>query len=233
MRHPILRPTSSQEAAGSLNSQAQCRAPPQSHSPNNEGGGFALDHSIHRDRPPQCTYSKGSSPRSPGRPKDSTPGAHLGCHLGSRHEMPHPKTHQVSVKFVFFLRFILFLLERLIYREERQRGRSSIQLFTLQATALVDTMVVQSQEPLPSLPLCSRAQRGCAVVRVRALHARYPIWAPVLFRQPCFPSSSLPVAQESSGGRPKALGPCTHLGDLEEAPSFGPAYHRPLCSLGE
>ena len=122
MRHPILRPTSSQEAAGSLNSQAQCRAPPQSHSPNNEGGGFALDHSIHRDRPPQCTYSKGSSPRSPGRPKDSTPGAHLGCHLGSTHEMPHPKTHQVSVKFVFFFKiYFIFIGKADIQRGETER----------------------------------------------------------------------------------------------------------------
>ena len=41
--------------------------------------------------------------------------------------------------------------------------------------------------------------------------------------QPRFPSSSLPVAWESSGGRPKALGTCTHVGDPEEAPGFGPA----------
>ena len=33
-------------------------------------------------------------------------------------------------------------------------------------------------------------------------------------RQPRFPSSSLPVAPESSRGRPKALGPCTHFGTL-------------------
>ena len=33
-----------------------------------------------------------------------------------------------------------------------------------------------------------------------------------------FPSSSLPVVWEGSQGRPKALGPCFHVGDLEEAP---------------
>ena len=33
-----------------------------------------------------------------------------------------------------------------------------------------------------------------------------------------FPSSSLLVAWESSQGQPKALGPYTWLGDLEEAP---------------
>ena len=27
--------------------------------------------------------------------------------------------------------------------------------------------------------------------------------------------------REGSGGRPKALGPCTHVGDLEESPGFG------------
>ena len=32
-----------------------------------------------------------------------------------------------------------------------------------------------------------------------------------------FSSSSLPVAWESSGGRPKALGPCTRVGDLDKA----------------
>ena len=51
------------------------------------------------------------------------------------------------------------------------------------------------------------AQRGGTVVKVLTLHTRDPIWAPVLSRQPCFPSSSLPVARESSRGRPKALGP--------------------------
>ena len=45
------------------------------------------------------------------------------------------------------------------------------------------------------------------VVKVLALHAWDPIWAPVLSRQPRFPSSSLPVARESFGtlhprGRP-------------------------------
>ena len=59
------------------------------------------------------------------------------------------------------------------------------------------------------------------VVKVLALHARDPIWAPVLSQQPHFASSSLPVARESSRGRPKALGPCTHVGDPEEAPGFG------------
>ena len=33
-----------------------------------------------------------------------------------------------------------------------------------------------------------------------------------------FPASSLLVAWESSPGWPKALGPCTHVGDQEEAP---------------
>ena len=39
-----------------------------------------------------------------------------------------------------------------------------------------------------------RAWRGGTVVKVLALHAWHPIWAPVLSRQPRFPSSSLPVA---------------------------------------
>ena len=56
------------------------------------------------------------------------------------------------------------------------------------------------------------------VVKVLALHARDPIWAPVLSRQPRFPSTSLLVVWESSQGQPKALGPCTHMGDLEEVP---------------
>ena len=55
------------------------------------------------------------------------------------------------------------------------------------------------------------------VVKVLALHAQDPIWVPVLSWQPRFPSSSLPVAWESSRGRPKALGPCTGVGDLEKA----------------
>ena len=66
-----------------------------------------------------------------------------------------------------------------------------------------------------------RAWRSGTVVKVLALHARDPIWAPVLFWQPRFPSSSLPVAWESSQGRPKALGTCTRMGDPEEAPGFG------------
>ena len=61
------------------------------------------------------------------------------------------------------------------------------------------------------------------VVKVLALHAQDPIWAPVLSQQPRFPSSSLPVARESSRGRPKALGACTRVGDPEEAPGFGSA----------
>ena len=65
-----------------------------------------------------------------------------------------------------------------------------------------------------------RARRGGAVVKVLALHTRDPIWMPVLARQPRFPSSSLPVAREGSRGRPKALGPCTHVGDPEESPGF-------------
>ena len=59
------------------------------------------------------------------------------------------------------------------------------------------------------------------MIKVLTLHARDPIWAPVLSQQPRFPSSSLPVAQESSRGRPKALGAYTRVGDLEEAPGFG------------
>ena len=59
------------------------------------------------------------------------------------------------------------------------------------------------------------------VVKVLALHTRDPIWAPVQSPQPRFPSSSLPVAWESSRGWPKALGLCTHVGDPEEAPGFG------------
>ena len=64
------------------------------------------------------------------------------------------------------------------------------------------------------------AWRGGAVVKVLTLHAWDPIWAPVLSRQPRFLSSSLPVAWESSQELPKALGPCTHVGDPEEAPGF-------------
>ena len=40
------------------------------------------------------------------------------------------------------------------------------------------------------------AQCNGAVVKVLTLHARDPIWAPVLILAACFPSSSLPVAQE-------------------------------------
>ena len=68
-----------------------------------------------------------------------------------------------------------------------------------------------------------RARHCGAVVKVLALHDRDPIWAPVLYWRPRFPSSSLPVAQESSQGWPKALGPCSSVGDPEEAPGFGPA----------
>ena len=39
-----------------------------------------------------------------------------------------------------------------------------------------------------------------------------------MFRLLRFPFSSLLVAWESSRGRPKAFGPCTHMGDLEEDP---------------
>ena len=80
-------------------------------------------------------------------------------------------------------------------------------------TALVGALLLKSNT--------GGALRGGAVVKVLALHARDPIWAPVLSRQPRFPSSSLPVARESSRGRPKALGHCTRVGDLEEAPGFG------------
>ena len=48
-----------------------------------------------------------------------------------------------------------------------------------------------------------------------------------------FPSSSLLVAWESNGGRSKALGPRTRVGDQEEAPAFRSAQLRPLQSLGE
>ena len=77
------------------------------------------------------------------------------------------------------------------------------------------------------------AWRGGAVVKVLALHAQDPLWAPVLSRQPRFPSSSLPVARESSPGLPKALGPCTRVGDPEEAPGFRLAQLRPLWPPGE
>ena len=42
---------------------------------------------------------------------------------------------------------------------------------------------------------------------------------------PCFPSSSLLVAWESSPRWPKALGPCTRMGDLEELLTLG-SWHR-------
>ena len=68
-----------------------------------------------------------------------------------------------------------------------------------------------------------RARRGGTMVKVLTLHARNPMCVPVLSQQPHFTSSSLPVARDSSRGRPKALGPCTRVGDLEEAPGFGSA----------
>ena len=77
------------------------------------------------------------------------------------------------------------------------------------------------------------APRGGAVVKVLALHAQDPTWAPVLSRQPHFPSSSLLVAQESSRGLPKALGPCTRVGDLEEALGFKLAQLQLLQLPGE
>ena len=55
------------------------------------------------------------------------------------------------------------------------------------------------------------------MVKVLALHARDPIWAPLLSRQPRFPSSSLPVAWESSRGQPKALEPYSSVAEVEEA----------------
>ena len=61
---------------------------------------------------------------------------------------------------------------------------------------------------------CAVAQ----VVKVLTLHARNPIWAPVLSQRPHFPSSCLPVAWKSRTA--EALGPCTHVGDPEEAPGF-------------
>ena len=51
----------------------------------------------------------------------------------------------------------------------------------------------------------SWARHGGTVVKVLALHARDPLWVPVLSLQPRFPSSSLPVARESSQGWPKSL----------------------------
>ena len=51
------------------------------------------------------------------------------------------------------------------------------------------------------------ARRGGAVVKVLTLHARDPIWVPVLSQQPRFPSSSLPVARESSQDGPKLWDP--------------------------
>ena len=72
-----------------------------------------------------------------------------------------------------------------------------------------------------------RARRGGAGVKVLALHAQDPTWVLVLSRRPHFPSSSLPVAWESSRGWPKALGTCTRVGDPQEAPGFGSAQYRP------
>lgn len=50
----------------------------------------------------------------------------------------------------------------------------------------------------------------------------------------CFTSNSAPCLwpAKSSRRRPKVLRPCTHLRDLEEAPSFRLVQLQPLCPLG-
>ena len=58
-------------------------------------------------------------------------------------------------------------------------------------------------------------------LKVLALHARDPIWAPVLI-----PAAPLPFQLPACGPgqqsrTAQALGPCTRLGDPEEAPGFG------------
>ena len=67
-----------------------------------------------------------------------------------------------------------------------------------------------------------KSWHGSLVAKSRLEHARVPYghWFVSLVLR--FTSSSLLVAWESSQGRPKALGPCTHMGDLEKllAPRF-------------
>ena len=67
---------------------------------------------------------------------------------------------------IYFL--IIFLLERRIYTEERQRGRSSVRWFTPQVSTMADTMLIRSQEPLPGLP------RGCRVPKLWAILNCFP-----------------------------------------------------------
>ena len=60
-------------------------------------------------------------------------------------------------------------------------------------------------------------------LKVLALHAQDPIWAPVLILAAPLSFQLSACSWESSRGRPKALGPCTRMGNPEEAPGFGPA----------
>ena len=53
---------------------------------------------------------------------------------------------------------------------------------------------------------------------ILCLQRRHPIWAPVLVPAAPLPIQLSAVAWESSGRWPKSLGPCTRVGDLEEAP---------------
>ena len=80
-----------------------------------------------------------------------------------------PQTQSRYILFFFkHLFFIMFLLERRIYREERQRGRSSFRWFTPQVSATADAMPTQSQEPLLGLP------RGCRVPKLWAILNCFP-----------------------------------------------------------
>ena len=70
------------------------------------------------------------------------------------------------LKIYFFI--IIYLLERRIYREERQRGRSSVRCITPQVSATADAMPIRSQEPLPGLP------HGCRVPKLWAVLDCFP-----------------------------------------------------------
>ena len=75
------------------------------------------------------------------------------------------------LKLLFFLKiyfYYLFLLERRIYREERQRGRSSVRWFTPQVSATSNAMPIWSQEPLLGLPC------GCRVPKLWAVLCCFP-----------------------------------------------------------
>ena len=77
------------------------------------------------------------------------------------------------------------------------------------------------------------ARCDSAVVKVLALHARDPIWALLLI-----PAAQLPIQLPAcctvrQSGRPKALGPCTRMGDPEESLAFGLAQLQPLRPLRE